>query len=116
MGCNKLSRTQQIPDIFENAGMYFKFFTYYEIFRLSNEDGQGRIIDHSLNLMALGLMQLHQTPAINTVHRKNILRNIDTCRNIGHGTSPCERLSGSAVFWRHPFANSTGKCYLPSTD
>ena len=28
----------------------------------------------------------------------------------------CERLSGSAVFWRHPFANSTGKCYRPSTD
>ena len=36
----------------------------------------------------LGLAQLHHTPTINTVHRKNILRKIDTCRNNGHGTSP----------------------------
>ena len=53
MGCNKFRRTQQIPDVFENSGMDFEFFPYYEIFRFSNEDGQGRIIDYSLNLMAL---------------------------------------------------------------
>ena len=33
--------------------MDFEFFPFCEIFRLSNEDGQGRIIDYSLNLMAL---------------------------------------------------------------
>ena len=53
MGCNKFRRAQQIPDVFENSGMDFEFFPYYEIFRFSNEDGQGRIIDYSLSLMAL---------------------------------------------------------------
>ena len=53
MGCNKFRRAQQIPDVFENSGMDFEFFPYYEIFRFSNEDGQGRIIYYSLNLMAL---------------------------------------------------------------
>ena len=53
MGCNKLRRAQQIADVFEDTGMDFEFFPYCEIFRFSNEDGQGRIIDHSLNLMAL---------------------------------------------------------------
>ena len=53
MGCNKLSRTQQIADISKNAGTDFEFFPYCEIFRFLNEDGQRKIIDHSLNLMAL---------------------------------------------------------------
>ena len=54
MGCNKLRRAQQIPDVFENAGTDFEFFPYCEIFRFLNEDGQRIIIDHSLNLIHCG--------------------------------------------------------------
>ena len=53
MACNKFRQAQQIADVFEDVGMDFEFFPYCEIFIFSNEDGQGRIIDHSLNLMAL---------------------------------------------------------------
>ena len=53
MGCNKLRRAQQIPDVFENSGTYFEFFPYCEIFRFLNENGQRGIIEYSLNLMAL---------------------------------------------------------------
>ena len=70
MGCNKFRRAQQIADVFEKSGMDFEFFPYYEIFRFSNEDGQKRIIDHSLNLMALVWDWELDTPGYPIRHRR----------------------------------------------
>ena len=38
----------------------------------------------------LGLAQLHPTPLVDTVHGKYVLRQIDTGRNNGHGSSLSE--------------------------